>query len=163
METPFCYLGKVKGKQVILRVDGGRTRTRVENGKLSPQMNKCYYGAWKEPKLFVIDIIDQDGHLFRIELPIYGARFGEEEVLELLEKTLRSLQIEEATEVQIVDDGAVWISQNVKSLLLKPGVEESKITETLGCNCGLSQIMLKKLKTTPLILSIFLKIQKITT
>jgi hypothetical protein len=130
----LLLLGKgesVKGKRVVLSVDGGRTRIRIENGKLSLQMNKCYDGAWKEPKLFVIDIIDEDGHLVRTELPIYGARFGEEEVLELLEKTLRSLQIEEATEVQIVADGAVWIWQNVKSLLLKLGVEESKITETL--------------------------------
>lgn len=51
----------LKGKRVIIEIDGGRTRTRVyqEPGKIS--RNQKYDTPWIEPKLFVIATIDDDG------------------------------------------------------------------------------------------------------
>jgi len=60
----------VAGKRVIISVDGGRIRTRQENPHKKP--SKSYQGKrakfdtpWREPKLFVIHILDNDGSIIK--------------------------------------------------------------------------------------------------
>jgi hypothetical protein len=141
----------LKGKRVVLSIDGGRTNTRVNKATKNLAGNLCYSGEWKEPTLFVIDIIDKDGNLDRQELPIYGMRFDKTEVLELLKVALKALNIEQAAEVQLVADGATWIWNHLPDLLLGLGVEKEKITETLdyyhasGHLCNLHKMLPKRL------------------
>ena len=117
-------------KRVIIGIDGGRTRTRdwKEN-------NSSKYGTfdtpWKEPKLLVITTIDDNGKVDKITFPIYDACFGDDELFELLEQYLISLDINQAQGVQIVGDGAPWIWNRARPMLLKLGVEDDKITEVL--------------------------------
>lgn len=127
----LCSEESVAGKRVVISIDGGRTRTRSYTGKNNAAGNAKYNTNWREPKLFVIDILDEDGRPDRYELPIYGCRFSEHNVLHLLERYLRRLQIHKARHVQIVADGAPWIWNNIKPLLLKLGVAPENITETL--------------------------------
>lgn len=119
------------GKRVVISVDGGRTRTRAYNGKLNANGHQKYETPWKEPKLFVIDVLDQDGRPDRYKLPIYGCRFDEESMLKLIEKYLASLAIEKASQIQILADGAPWIWNKIKPLLLRLGVTSDRIIETL--------------------------------
>lgn len=121
----------LEGKRVVISVDGGRTRIRSYDGNHNSSGKAAYQTAWCEPKLFVIDVLDENGQPDRYELPIYGCRFAEADILALLERYLRRLNIEKAGQVQILADGAPWIWNNIKQILLRLGVPEELIIETL--------------------------------
>ena len=70
----------VKDKRVVISIDGGRTRTREYSEELNEAGNKCYTSTWREPKLFVIDVLSESGKVDSEETPIYGCRFDEQEV-----------------------------------------------------------------------------------
>jgi hypothetical protein len=119
------------GKRVVIALDGGRTRTRIYNGKTNESGQATYETAWKEPKLFVIDVLDEHGQPCKNELPIYGCRFAEQSVLDLLKSYLKKLEIDKAKQVQILADGAPWIWNHIKPMLQSLGVKTSRIIETL--------------------------------
>ncbi len=117
-------------KRVIIGIDGGRTRTREwKEESISP------YGEfdtpWREPKMLVISTIDDEGKVDKRQMPIYDVSFGDDELFAILEAYLKRLQIDKAKSVQMVADGAPWIWNRAKPLLLGLGVEEDKIIETL--------------------------------
>ena len=120
------------GKRVVISTDGGRIRTRNYQAEKNVQgTHHKFETPWKEPKLFVITVIDQNGKIERTELPIYDATFGEEGLFRLLGEYLKALNINEVEEVQVIADGALWIWNNAKKMLLELGVAEDKIVETL--------------------------------
>lgn len=123
----------LKGKRVIISMDGGRSRTRVY--KINPQTKdkkwKPFETPWREPKLFVISVIDESGKVEKKELPIYDSSFGDDETFLLLEQYLVKLEIDKAKEVQFLGDGAPWMWNRARPVLVKLGVREDKITETL--------------------------------
>lgn len=119
------------GKTVVISVDGGRTRTRVYHGDVNESGHAKYETEWKEPKLFVIDVLDDKGQPCRYELPIYGCRFAEQAVLGLLKSYLQKLEIDKAKRVQILADGAPWIWNRIKPMLKDLKVKTSRIIETL--------------------------------
>ena len=124
------------GKRVVIALDGGRTRTREYNGKYTEEGYGQYDTAWREPKLFVIDTLDEEGRLDRRTLPIYGCRFDQRHLFSLLGSYLSRLAIKEAKSVQLLGDGAPWIWNNVPALLKSLGVGEDKIIETLDAYHG---------------------------
>lgn len=121
----------LSGKRVVISIDGGRCRTRKYNKQKTAKGNKKFETPWKEPKLFVIDVIDKQGNRATKHLPIYDCTFGDDESFELLEKYLSVLQIEQCSQVQFIGDGAKWIWNRAKPMLVKLGVSSDKITETL--------------------------------
>jgi hypothetical protein len=104
----------VAHKTVVIGIDGGRTRTRQYTPYKNKAGNRCYETPWREPKLFVIDVLDEDGKVDRHELPIYGTRFCQDDLFELLGEYLGRLDITNAKQVQIVGDGAPWIWNHIK-------------------------------------------------
>ena len=122
---------KLTGKRVVISADGGRTRTRNYTGEVNEFGQACYDTAWCEPKLFVIDVLNDKGQLEAHSQPIYGCRFDERDFLDLLERYLSRLDIKNAKSIQIIADGAPWIWLNLKDILMKLGVQEDKIVETL--------------------------------
>ncbi|MCB0563028.1 MAG: hypothetical protein KDD01_01480 [Phaeodactylibacter sp.] len=84
----------------------GRTRIRQYSGTYTNEGYEQYDTAWRELKLFVIDILDEEGRLARTELPIYGCRFDQEHLFSLLESYLSKLKIKDAESVQLLGDGA---------------------------------------------------------
>ncbi len=116
---------------MVISVDGGRSRTRSYDGNYNDSGNATYQTAWCEPKLFVIDVLDEHGQPQRHELPFYGRRFAEADVLALLERYLKRLHIAKAKQVQIIADGAPWIWNNVKQVLLSLEVPPGRIVEML--------------------------------
>lgn len=120
----------VAGKRVIIAMDGGRSRTRVyEEGK-SGRAEK-FSTPWREPKMFVITTIDKEGKQTKETKPIYDSTFGDDETFELLGKYLKELEIDKAESVQFLADGAVWIWNRVKPMLISLGLGEAKIIEVL--------------------------------
>lgn len=167
-EVDLC-LGEnetLAGKRVVMAVDGGRTRTKkykVPKAKKGNKAKKCiskiiprtakgkpiplgalrsssYDTPWREPKLFVIQVLDDEGQI--CNLPIYGTRFAEEDMLLLLKSYLERLGINQAKEVQIVADGAPWIWNNMRPLLLELGVPSERIVETLDYYHAVSYVNL---------------------
>lgn len=118
------------GKRVLIGTDGGRTRTRVWKTTTDSDYGE-FDTPWKEPKLLVISIIGNDGKMDKKELPIYDVCFGDDELFALLSDYLSAMEVEKATSVQFVGDGAPWIWLRAKPMLLNLGVNEANITETL--------------------------------
>ncbi|MEM6377291.1 MAG: hypothetical protein AAF705_03705 [Bacteroidota bacterium] len=119
------------GKRVVISTDGGRTRTRNYTGERTESGYEKYETPWCEPKLFVIDVLDESGYPDRKELPIYGCRFGHADFFDLLENYLKQLKIDQAKEVQIIADGAPWIWNHIQPMLLNLHVKADRITQTL--------------------------------
>lgn len=119
------------GKRVVIAMDGGRTRTRVYHQEGKVKRGQKFDTPWREPKLFVITTIDKKGKINKKDLPIYDSSFGDDESFELLEQYLKTLKIEKAKEVQFIADGAPWIWNRAKPMLLGLGVKKEKIIETL--------------------------------
>jgi hypothetical protein len=128
------------GKRVLIGIDGGRTRTRewdevtdepIGDESASISSYGTFDTPWREPKLLVISSIDDEGKVNRKELPIYDVCFGDDELFELLADYLAVLRIDLAQSVQTVGDGAPWIWLRVKPMLIRLGVSEDKMIETL--------------------------------
>jgi hypothetical protein len=119
------------GKRVVISSDGGRTLTRQANGELSPGGRARFDARWREPKLFVIEVIDKDGKSCCQHLPIYGCRFSDTDHLALLRHYLVHLEIEQAAEVQLIADGASWIWNKIPAMLEQLGVKGQVTTQTL--------------------------------
>jgi len=119
------------GKRVVIAIDGGRTRTRVYKEAEKPKRNQNFDTPWREPKLFVITTIDENGKINKKDLPIYDSSFGDDETFDLLEKYLKELEVHKAESVQFIADGAPWIWNRAKLMLLRLGVKKDKIIETL--------------------------------
>ena len=66
-----------------------------------------------------------------LTLPLYGCLFGDDELFDLLDQHLKTLDIDQAEQVQIVADGAPWIWNRVKQRLLALGVSAQRIVETV--------------------------------
>ncbi len=121
----------LRGKRVVIGIDGGRTRTRQYNGRANKKGNPLYDTPWVEPKMFVIGVLNGDGQMDRSRRPIYGVLFGDDELMALLGRYLEGLQIGRAKQVQVVADGSPWIWNRARDMLGKLGVRPEKITETL--------------------------------
>jgi hypothetical protein len=117
------------GERVLIAIDGGRSRIREYNG--NDKSNACFDTPLIEPKMFVISTLTKEGQVNKKRLPIYDCTFGDDETFALLEKYLKRLEIDKATDVQFVADGAPWIWNRAKPMLLRLGVPENLITETL--------------------------------
>ena len=127
----------VCGKRVIISVDGGRTRLREENPNKKP--STTYKGKrakfdtpWREPKLFVIHVLEKDGSISKAQLPIYDAVIRDaDQCFDLLAGYLKKLKIKKAAQVLFIADGAEWIWNRAKETLIKLGVSENKIYEAI--------------------------------
>lgn len=118
------------GKRVVIAMDGGRSRTRVYKEGKSGRAEK-FDTPWREPKLFVISTCDENGKINKERKPIYDGTFGDDETFDLLASYLRNLEVEKAESVQFLADGAPWIWNRVKPVLLELGVAADKIIESL--------------------------------
>ena len=121
----------LKGKRVIIGIDGGRVRTRIYTGEKNKLGNAKYETPWREPKLFVIHVIDEQGKLDKEIRPIYGCRFSEEDMWSLLVSYLDALEIAQCKQVQLLADGAPWIWNTLPTLLMELGVSTNQLIQTL--------------------------------
>jgi len=125
----------LRGQRVGLNVDGGRTRLRrTKQGKPTANGRRGYYGDWREPKLFTLYALDDEGkRINSIELPVTNdATFGDVEgFMTLLEMYLVKLGIVHASQVLLVADGAPWIWQRIPVLLKRLGLCAEQIIELI--------------------------------
>lgn len=116
----------LKDKRVVISVDGGRTRLRInKKGKRHPKTHRHgYVGEWVEPKLLTVYAVDdQGGKIKNSEFPITndGTYDNYQGFIQILEMYLVSLGVEQAKQVLLIADGAEWIWKHIPPLLQKLG------------------------------------------
>lgn len=117
------------GRRVVVSTDGGRVRLREK--KRGPKTHKGrnrYHGAWREPKLFIIYVVDAQGQQLQSFAPLIdGVMRGPDTLFALLQHYLAQLQIQDADHLLFVSDGAPWIWNRVPTLLDKLRLDRRRV------------------------------------
>jgi hypothetical protein len=115
----------VSGLRVVISIDGGRIRIR--KNKRGPKTKKGrhrYHTDWREPKLFIIYVINDEGRMEKKFCPVIDASInGPENIFALLGFYLRKMDICKAKAVAFIADGALWIWERASALLNKLGLK----------------------------------------
>lgn len=124
------YLGTIdasaKGRRVVVSCDGGRLRLREKKrGRKTPKGRSHYTGAWREPKLFIIYVVDENGQQAAEFAPLIdGTLNGPDTLFAMLTSYLQALAIDGADQLLLISDGAKWIWNRwpklIDTLNLKP-------------------------------------------
>lgn len=125
------FASGVAGRKVVISADGGRTRLREKKrGKKTVKGRHRYHGEWREPKLFIIYVVDEKGKMDRSFLPIMDALIrGPDEMFELLYNYLRQISLTEADEILFIADGATWIWNRVPDLIKRLELAPDQVHE----------------------------------
>jgi hypothetical protein len=117
------------GRRVVVSTDGGRIRLR-EN-KRGPKTRKGrtrYHGAWREPKLCIIYVVDEQGRQHQQFAPLIdGVLNGPDALFAMLALYLQELEIQAADQLLFVSDGAPWIWNRIPALLETLGIDTQKV------------------------------------
>ena len=123
----------VAGRKVAISADGGRTRIREKKrGKKTAKGRNRYRGAWREPKLFIIYVVDAEGKLDRSFMPIIDALIREPDAMfKLLHAYLNPLNLTKADQVLFIADGAPWIWNRIPGLIKRLGLAPDQVHELI--------------------------------
>lgn len=123
--------GEFAGQRVVACIDGGRIRTRkprrrgpIPKGK----KRRGYNTPWREPKVLIIYVIDEEGRRDKRFMPIIDGTLGDADcVIALLVGYLRLLGVDKAAQLVISGDGAKWIWNRVGDIIEGVGIGEKKV------------------------------------
>ena len=106
------------GRRVVVSTDGGRIRIRKnKRGPRTPKGRRRYKTDWREPKLLIIYVVDEQGKADRCFAPFIEATLkGPDAVFGLIAYYLKQLQIDRSDQVMFIADGARWIWTRFKEL-----------------------------------------------
>lgn len=121
----------VAGKRCAVSLDGGRIRIRSpKRGKKTAKNRRRFHAHWREPKLFHIWLLDDDGTICRSFAPwIDGTMKGPDVVFMLLSYYLGAIGIAAAKQVLFIADGAPWIWNRIPDLIVKIGLDPAKVRQ----------------------------------
>jgi hypothetical protein len=133
LRLPVAPDGPLAGKRVRISLDGGRVRTRhTHRGRKTTKGRHGFATPWREPRVLVIDILDEQGQPDRLRLPLYDVLIGNAEaVWALLIGYLRLLSVASADVVEFIADGAAWIWKRVERLRTLAEIPATKLVEVL--------------------------------
>jgi hypothetical protein len=123
----------VSGRRVVISTDGGRIRLReTKRGPKTKKGRRRYTGAWREPKVLIIYVVDAEGKRESSFAPVMdGTLKGPEAVFALLRSYLQRLGITQADQVLFIADGAPWIWKRVPLLVQALGLAADQVHEVL--------------------------------
>jgi len=124
---------EVAGRRVAISADGGRVRLREKKrGKKTAKGRNRFRGAWREPKLFIIYVVNAEGKLDRSFMPIIDALIrGPDAMFKLLHAYLSQLNLSEADRVLFIADGAPWIWNRVPGLIKRLGLAPDQVHQLI--------------------------------
>jgi hypothetical protein len=123
----------VAGRRVVVSSDGGRMRLReIKRGCKTTKGRRRYTGAWREPKVLLIYVVDAEGKREAHFAPVMDATLkGPDAVFGLLRTYLQRLHITQADRVLFIADGAPWIWKRVPALVKALGLGTEQVYELL--------------------------------
>ena len=123
----------VSGRRVVISTDGGRIRLReTKRGPKTKKGRRRYTGAWREPKVLIIYVVDAEGKREASFAPLIDATLkGPDAVFALLRPYLQRLRITQADQVLLIADGAPWIWKRVPLLVHALGLAVDQVHELL--------------------------------
>ena len=121
----------IKGRRLVVSCDGGKTRLREnKRGPKTKKKRTRYNGAWREPKLLIIYVLDDQGKAQHSFAPVIDGSFnGPDAVFGLIQSYLRSLALRAEDHLLFVADGAVWIWNRVPGLVKALGLAAQQVHE----------------------------------
>jgi hypothetical protein len=123
----------VSGRRVVIGSDGGRRRLReTKRGPQTKKGRRRYSGAWREPKVLIIYVVDAEGKREASFAPMIDATLqGPEAVFALLRSYLQRLESTQADQVLFSADGAPCIWKRVPLLVQVWGLSTEQVHEVL--------------------------------
>jgi hypothetical protein len=124
---------QLTGRRVAVSMDGGRIRIREKKrGPKTAKGRNRYHGAWREPKLLIVYVVDGEGKLERSFMPVIDALIGRPDALfKLLQGYLEQLGLIEADRVLFIADGAPWIWHRIPDLIARLGLKPEQTHELI--------------------------------
>jgi len=119
----------VAGRRVVISSDGGRLRLReTTRGPKTKKGRRRYTGAWREPKVLIVYVVDAEGKQASRFAPFIDATLkGPDAVFALLRTSLQRLEITQADHVLFIADGAPWIWKRVPLLVQALGSAAAQV------------------------------------
>lgn len=117
----------LQGHTLVIGIDGGRLRERCRKRgrKKKGQKQQGYNGEWREPKLFTMYLLDEQGEIVKSFKPVHDATMGNhEELFTLLNRYLSALPVAELSRLVFCGDGAPWIWSGVEALCRQLNLSE---------------------------------------
>ncbi len=117
-EKNFSESAFLAGKRVVIGLDGGRVRIRIDKKSNNPALSRKGFTTDKcEVKLFVIYVIDEKGKKIQEERITYdGTILPVDQIFALLKLRLTQMGITQAELLVVIGDGAPWIWKNIADL-----------------------------------------------
>jgi len=133
LRLPVPPDGPLAGKRVRVSLDGGRVRTRCKHrGRKTAKGRHGFAAPWREPRVLVIAILDEQGQPDRLRLPLYDVLIGDAEAIwALLIGSVRLLGAAYADVVECIADGAAWMWKRVGLLSTLAEIPAAKVVEVL--------------------------------
>jgi hypothetical protein len=124
---------KVQGRRVVVSADGGRLRLREnKRGAKTTKGRTRYRGAWREPKLLIIYVVDARGKLEKGFAPLIDGHLqGPEASFGSLQAYLQSLEIHQADHVLFIADGAPGIWDRIPKLVATLGLDPQRVHQLI--------------------------------
>ena len=114
-----AFEDSVSGRRVVISSDGGRLRLReTKRGPQTKKGRRRSTGAWRAPKVLLVDVVDAEGKRDAHFVPVMDATLqGPDVVFALLRTSLQRLEITQADQGLFLADGAPWIGKRVPLLV----------------------------------------------
>lgn len=125
----FTPNDSLAGRRVVVSTDGGRLRLREKKrGPKTKKGRNRYNPAWREPKLFIIYVVDAQGQQLQGFAPVIdGMMGGPDALFALLQQYLIKLDVKAADQLLFVSDGATWIWNRIPDLLETVGLNPQQL------------------------------------
>jgi hypothetical protein len=133
MNIPVSPHGPLAGKRVRVSVDGGRVRTRKnKKGRKTQKGRHQFTTPWREPRVLVIDLLDEQGGSDPLRLPLYDVLIDNADAtFALLIGYLRLLGAANAAVLEFIADGADWIWDRVEQMRIQAEIPESIMVQVV--------------------------------
>lgn len=141
-ETGLEFRGRIslsegeitEGGTLVIGIDGGRLRERIKKRgrKKEGRKRQGYHGEWREPKLFTVCLLDDEGNKIRTFRPLHDATMEDHRgVFILLKQYLMSLDLTSVDRIVFTGDGGPWIWSDVEGLLKELRIDSDKVYQVL--------------------------------
>ena len=124
--------GDVSGRRIVVSMDGGRVRLRERRRGKTKKGRKRFAAKWREPRLFIIYAVDEDGRMADDFPPVIDGTLGScDQLFALLLAYLQGLDLTKAARVLFVADGAAWIWRRVPKLVKSLGLKDEQVQQLI--------------------------------